>query len=1021
MDATFLDYDISNLEKLQKKEKGYDEKSVNHYEYADRMVHQLINNSDLGVGIGKADDIKDAISIFVGKNHAEKEYEKALRDFTTSKDVSKFGAQRAILTGNKDFVTRMNLTDKKFLDIGTGLEKIAEDLNKGITDPKERIRRFKLVNNSVKDTIDSGVIKIITADGVEKEMSILKKINTKLEDSSAKTLKSYLDSYSQARTQISQTVRKNAKIISDYIKSDANLSIAFSGKSAKDIDKMIRDHKNGVANNALAELQKKLPTEDVINIAETIKNTKNVAEKQQALDKTSHKRTANIRKMATKPLQNTDAMRGFSSVRSVVDTIRKTVSMSKKFYENAAMKTYTKAGKQMNANKEAIDAIKAKGHNLSLRDQQKISRLEGKNVKLENRSLRGQNRLEKINQKNIKRSSRKTAKKVAKEGVRSSGNILRSIDGLRRKPKGTFRNRTTVATKLYFKIVFTIMGFVTQMAFFIMALLLPVMAILQIFGGGTHATAEELLAEVIESIRGDITKEERRDIFCDAINDYRIATGSRVELENGNKGWKPAMQSSATAGLAAYTLYISDMGDPIYNYENSPNTFGMWQWNNDYIVSLITGCTEKINNITDKPVTRSYNGHVPGDSFLTAYDAPATLNICVFTETSLDTMIDSFADSELEDADAFKFEESHIKEMIQGQAFLTIYYLEKYEPTIYEYLTNFEGIYEDEAAEVARYLATSSIAHKNFTDKEIEEIEKLAKEIAADEISTITKVKIDFDGISENIDTKIPSEYSNESYEKNKIIAKLLTDEHKNLSTTISFRHGVFGVDNYNYTVNSELEGLYTELNGEGIKVFDGDGEMVVDMYCNWKTLYAHYTPYDEIDVPIYCTSTEEIKEIPHEHTDECKKELGCSYKAYLYHPHTNDCIGTCKYYNYTGKLLYQGTSHITMTQSGYWVDEYKCDYKNASGHPHEDNCYEYACDDSPRSKNVTTYSYVPYWTGKNEKGYIIKTINITGFPDTGLNGGTYQADPYFIGKGKVIFEAPEELSTYVVEEDLLE
>lgn len=153
---TFSEYDQSVLTRLDKKERGYDEKSVTFYEYADKFVHKAISGTDTGVGLNALDNFRDGIQMFAGKRHAEKEYQKALQDFTRSTDVDKLGEYLKSTNSSSEFASRLNLTDTSYMGLGKNLKGMMDEMNTRIPNPEDRIVRFKLANNSVKDTLDKG-------------------------------------------------------------------------------------------------------------------------------------------------------------------------------------------------------------------------------------------------------------------------------------------------------------------------------------------------------------------------------------------------------------------------------------------------------------------------------------------------------------------------------------------------------------------------------------------------------------------------------------------------------------------------------------------------------------------------------------------------------------------------------------------------------------------------------------------------------------------------------------------------
>lgn len=1002
---SFSDFDIQNNSKLDKKERGYDVKDANFYRYIDSLSHQSIQNTDLGVSINTIDDIKDGISIFTSTRHAEKEYERAIDAFNTNGNIKSFSAGLNNINNNNDFKSKLEIKDFSTFNIKNDFNIIAKNYNEKLTDPTQRIERFQLINNSIQDTLDAGVIKIITADGKDKELSLKYRINIKSDVTSAKTLEAYLKDYSTARTRLEQSITNNSKIVADYIRSDIHLSDAFAGKSSKDIDDMIKKYKshekaaskcleNGkdiknYKHDALVNLAKTYPQMDVVLVAEGIRDTKRIAEKQRELSVAKNKKRANISKMSLKTIKSSDMSKGYNTCKVGVDIIRKTINMSNKFSENAAMKMYTKAGKQQIAAQEKINVIKRKSNGgiISLRDQQKIDKLNGKNVKYSRRENKAKKKIDKINAKRNTIANKRNKRIAAKQGAKAN---KMAKSGLKKISKNKF---LAAKGNLFSPMnVLRIIGSLLPV-YFIISLVMGVAAIIASFAGIlTGGTVTFRMQMVTEGIKRAANEEERRDYLCESFLEYNNALDNKYP-------------NSVLAGYAAYVLYVSDNGSPIYDYdsENYENTWGMLKWKTKDDFTLY----KKLNDKLD------------------------TMNIEVFEldkgillNKTLDDIASSYEDSQVYEDQFVLFTKDKVYSLIRSQSLLCMYSLEFFDSEVYEYLSNYKGNTEDDAVNIAKYLAeklgktieidinkTNNVStnYEKFSEEEVEALEELTRSIAKDEIRTAMNVVFDFGGAYENMTVPITPGQT----------AIIPFTGREEIKTQIIFKPYILGIDNYTFDVTAKLEGMYTGKNGQGTKVYNSDGTMTEEIknaggYGTWNKLYAYYGNYTPIEVPTYCVSEETIKIIKHEHSDSCETEFICKYKNSSYHPHNNACVERYEYYNYRNELIKTTKIKDTEFTGGYCNVIYKCKYKdNKIGHPHEDECINYLCDTTPIEVPGVKYTYIPYWTSTYNGG---TKIIITGTPEDKLIGGTFIADSGICNMDTIIFEAPDTKATHTIE-----
>lgn len=946
---TFSEYDQSVLTRLDKKERGYDEKSVTFYEYADKFVHKAISGTDTGVGLNALDNFRDGIQMFAGKRHAEKEYQKALQDFTRSTDVDKLGEYLKSTNSSSEFASRLNLTDTSYMGLGKNLKGMMDEMNTRISNPEDRIVRFKLANNSVKDTLDKGSITVITRDGTTKDISLKEHINLKRKDSSATTLQNYLEGYSRTRSKTERAVMRNATEISNYIKSDVNLSKAFSGKSSKDISMMIHEYKMHIPNNELSKLSKSIPNMDVLSVAKAIQSTKQVAELQNNLSKQRTKKRANMRKFLNKNAQDVEAMQGYNTLKQAKDAITTVISASNRFRENAAMRAYSRENRKVNSLQKKIDKVNKKDSPLTSKRNEKINRLENRRNLHEKRTIRNRGKLD--------RFQTKRNRKMNKKGNRL---FKRESRIMKRKAARSIKRAANLAK------IFKVLGIMLSIALIVAVPMIIIVSVSSFFMAITEGENSNEQEAVIGGITESVSEESRRDILCEELLKYNEAEEESKRLKN-----------SALAGYAAYCLYVSNMGDVTYNYDDIADSWGILQWSSkkDIIEKAKKGLIDDLKKLNIDSTGIENN---------------------LYIESVIEQLQDSlFNDND--DVETISFDKERTKSIIKAQSLLCLYTLKTEYPDLYNKLLTYTENNEEEAVKSAREIV-KSMSNKQWTEEELKKLDELATSIASDEIAIAFDVTIDFGDLRDS--TVIKDVQTGRKFNI-KISGKDITNE-------VVFKTNIKGQDDFNYTVTASVEGYYTAKNGQGTKVWDKDGNMLVDGYGKWKTIYANYNNSSEITIPTYFYKEKVSKLVYHEHTDVCEKELICKG-----HPHTKDCLEGYRIYNIkTHKTITVNTKDASKYIGSDYskIPIYKCKYKDKVSHPHVSSCYKYTCDSTPKNKTGIQYTYVPYWINQKTGEKIV----IPGSPVDGYGEIKHviKANP---NENTITFVAPAKLSTIII------
>lgn len=334
---------------------GYREEKKDPYTamQAERALEKSLNGSDVGKGVSTVREIVQTATVMPSRRSKAKEYEKALEEFNKSEDVDYLSS--VINEHNEEENASFERVIRtKYDNIGETLEDVANISNERMKLRDEsRIDHFELKNNSIQDTLDHGRIRFIRADGTEGELNLKEKF--KFSGTSSSNLEEYLQEFQASQKKLTRRIDDNYKAMQKYIASNANLSSVFNGKNSSEIKRMIDTYKL-TGDGPIKDLMKAGMTDkQAISFASGVAQMKNLEESQIKFYKSEGGLKTQVMQLATSPLKDSDAYRGFNVIQQGHMIIKKTIQISKNIYQKAGTKALRQSRLKEKALKEKIE------------------------------------------------------------------------------------------------------------------------------------------------------------------------------------------------------------------------------------------------------------------------------------------------------------------------------------------------------------------------------------------------------------------------------------------------------------------------------------------------------------------------------------------------------------------------------------------------------------------------------------------------------------------------------------------
>lgn len=668
----------------------------------EHVIERAFGGSDVGKGAFTVREAVQTVTALPTLMMSSNNFKSSLEEFNRSEDIDYLAnflnSQAGEAATGAIFMPSIRTDYTSLSDNLNDIVKQYNERNGLKSDNDQRVVKLELNKGTteispLESTIDSGKISFVRADGSRGEIDLKERF--KIKDTSASDLEELLHEYEGNRLKADRTVQSNYSVMQGKIHSDAKLTLAFGGKSSKEIETELKKFKMGKESSLdILTTSAGMSEDDIIKLASGVSKTTEVYENKKNVAKSKLGLKTQVIQTVTKAMSDSDMMQGYRIVTAPVYAGRRLMAVTHRLHEKSLEKTATKLHSKVTTHTHAVKDLReaqkglekglqnaagnpvATGAN-NLTDIQ--ARLSKETKKLNKYTGKADRFTTKQNIKARKQQGRRSyqkseAKRMAKDGKTLAKNKYRANKQSMKSMKKGVRQQTRLEKiKSRFKF-FQKDGFIRDKAAQMLARIgigffscscacvggciaiagggfILVLMLAGSMGGGVGQSAETGQNKLVFE-QGNFAYLAEPET---AINDVLISADGVSES---------ALSNSVLAGVI---LAASNEGNPYYQ---SGNYYGLGRWAEPEFASIAGLCAEAgYANASPFAEIKDYNdwSEEELDAFVEAADA-AEAGGTVYTEDNVDV--------------------EKIKGMIKAQTFAICHNIRNNYPDLYASLQN---------------------------------------------------------------------------------------------------------------------------------------------------------------------------------------------------------------------------------------------------------------------------------------------------------------------------------------------